>query len=145
MNAHQRRQAVRAWRIRAETSAFGHVLESRELPVRVLSQLLEYSLTTPTGAGPGRVWRMNLVAFVRHCYAYQSPEKRAAFRELMMPPRWLRASWVLATVLPEPDANNQYEIRYQRIRLVPETARPSIVLKTVQQVGELEPVPTVTA
>ncbi len=123
MNARQRRRAIRAWRLRAELHAFGARLEVRDIPVDVLGQLMDYSLTLPTGAGPGRVWRQNVVQFLRHSYGYQEPRDRGRFAELLLPPSWLRASWVLATVLDEPDEHQTYPIRYERIRVLPPRVR----------------------
>jgi hypothetical protein len=129
MNARQRRRAIRAWRIRAEVHAYGGRLPVVELDVYELQELLDYSLTIPTGASPGRSWRTNVVQFVRHCYGYQKPKDRARFARLLLPPSWLRASWVRATVLDEPDHMMTYPIRHERVRLVarpPNPGRPQL-------------------
>lgn len=116
MNARQRRIARRAWQRAAERHAFGGCLfvEPIRMPADVLCRVSEYSTSIPTGAKPGRIWRLNL--------AFGMRAARKVARHLR-PPSAVREAWYLATVLDEPHPKGGHVIRYQRVRLVERTGR----------------------
>lgn len=108
MNARQRRKAFRAWRARAIAHSFpwGPV-PVVEIPRRELDRLPEYSLSTPTGAQPGRRWKANLVELHRF------GRRRLPFAR----PRWVHECWFVAEVLPEPHGEGGHKIRYSLARV----------------------------
>ncbi len=118
MNAHQRRKAVRAWWRLYQGHAFPEPIEDREVPADVLARIPEYSTTIPTGAGPGRIWKTDIVFKTRFALRMQRTREGWNASRRRLPPRWVRKWWILATVLDEPHGEGGHVIRYQRVRVV---------------------------